>query len=328
MRAVVIEEYGGPEVVAVRDHPTPEPRPGEVAIAVRFASMNYTDVRNRMGDGLGRVPFVPGVEVSGRVLRLGPGVEGISVGQPVAALTRGSAHAEVAVAPAPLTVALTEALASRPDSGAILVTVPLALILLREASHAAPGDVVLVHSAAGGVGTALAQVAAAEGMAAPWGTVGSPEKAEFASAHGYGAVFPYDTFKEQVLARTAGRGADVVLDPIGGAVRAASFEALAPFGRLVAYSNVSREPEALPDAEWLRARCVACVGLSVGQLSGRAPELVRPRLEEAVRLVRSGTVDVGVTDVLPLEDAATAHRLFSERRVRGKLVLEVAAAAD
>lgn len=326
MRAVVIEQYGGPEVVEVRDRPAPEPGPGEVAIAVRFASMNYTDVRNRMGDGLGRVPFVPGVEVSGRVLALGPEVEGLSVGQPVAALTRGSAHAEVALAPAALTVGLTDELASDPASGAILVTVPLALILLDEASRAASGEVVLVHSAAGGVGTALAQVAAAVGLAPLWGTVGTPDKAVFATHHGFGAVFTYDTFAEEVRARTDGRGADVVLDPIGGAVRAASFEILAPFGRLVTYSNVSREPETLPDAEWLRARCVACVGLSVGQLSGRAPDLVRPRLEEAVRLVQEGIVDVGVTDVLPLEQAATAHRRFADRQVQGKLVLEVAPA--
>lgn len=323
MRAVVIEEYGGPEVVRVGERPEPEPGPGEVAIAVHFASMNYTDVRNRMGDGLGRVPFVPGVEVSGTVVRLGPGVDGLSVGQPVAALTRGSAHAEVAVAPADLTVALTEDLARRPESGAMLVTVPLALILLRQAVHVAPGDIVLVHSAAGGVGTALAQIAALDGIAPLWGTVGSPDKAEFAAAHGYGAVFSYDEFATEVLARTEGRGVDVVLDPIGGTVRATSFEVLAAFGTLVSYSNVSRAPEGLPDAEWLRARCIGCIGVSVGQLSGRTPQLVRPWLEEAVRLVQRSALDVAVTDVLPLEAAAAAHRLYAERQARGKLVLEV-----
>jgi NADPH2:quinone reductase len=324
MRAVVIEEYGGPEVVRVGERPAPQAGPGEVAIAVRFASMNYTDVRNRIGDGLGRVPFVPGVEAAGRILSIGDGVEGFSVGQPVCALTRGSAHAEVAVAPAALTIVLTEELASRPESGALLVTVPLALILLREAAHVSPDDAVLVHSAAGGVGTALAQVAAIDKMAPLWGTVGSPAKADYATAHGYGQLFSYDDFQAEVLARTEGRGVDVVLDPVGGAVRRASLEVLAPFGRLVTYSNVSREPEPLPDAEWLRARCLACAGISVGQLSGRRPELVRKWLEEAVRLVQQGALEVGVTDVLTLEEAAAAHRLYAERRVRGKLVLDVA----
>lgn len=328
MRAVVIEEYGGPDVVRIGERPAPEPGPGEVAISVRFASMNYTDVRNRMGDGLGRVPFVPGVEVSGRVSAIGPGVEGLSVGQPVAALTRGSAHAEVAVASAALTVPLTADLAARPESGAMLVTVPLALILLRRAAHLTADDVVLVHSAAGGVGTALAQVAAIDRIGPLWGTVGSASKVAFATGHGYGAVFSYDTFAADALDRTGGRGVDVVYDPIGGAVRSASFEILAPFGQLVTYSNASREPESLPDPDWMRARCVGCVGLSVGQLSGRTPALVRPWLEEAVRLVRQGSVDVGVTDVLALDAAAAAHRRYAEHQVQGKLVLEVSSATS
>ncbi len=323
MRAVVIEQYGGPEVVQIQERPAPEPGPDQVAIAVRFASVNFTDVRNRIGDGLGRVPFTPGVEVSGRVLSVGPGVEGFPVGQPVAALTRGSAHAEIAVAPATSTVAITEELAAKPESGAMLVALPLALLLLRKAAFIAPEDVVVVHSAAGGVGTALAQVAVADGREPLWGTVGSPAKAAFATAHGFGSVFSYEDFASAVLERTGGRGADVVLDPIGGTIRTASLEVLASFGRLVSYSNISRQPEPLPDAEWLRARCVACIGVSVGQLTARSPGAMRPFHDEAVRLVRDGVVDLAVTDVLPLEEAATAHRLFAERKAQGKLVLAV-----
>lgn len=323
MRAVVIEDYGGPEVVRVKDVPEPVPGPGEVAIGVRFASMNYTDVRNRLGDGLGRVPFVPGVEVAGVVRALGPGVEDLKVGQPVAALTRGRAHAEVAVAPAALTVELSTAFAERPASGAALVTPPVALMLVRDAARVRPGEVVLVHGAAGGVGTVAAQVAGLDGLAPFLGTAGSEVRARHARARGYADVFTYDRFADGVLERTGGRGVDVVLDPMGGPVRAASFDVLAPFGRLVSYSNVSREPETAPDPEWLRARCVSYAGLSVGQLSGRAPEVVRPVLEEAVRLVAAGALDVGVSDVLPLDQAGEAHRRFDQRRVEGKIVLAV-----
>lgn len=323
MRAVLIEDYGGPEVVHVRDVPEPVPGPGEVAVAVRYAAMNYTDVRNRMGDGLGRVPFVPGVEVAGLVRALGPGVEGLTVGQPVAALTRGRAHAEVAVASAALTVALTDALAGRPESGAALVTAPVALMLVRDAARVRPGEVVLVQGAAGGVGTVAAQLAVLDGLQPFLGVAGTRARAAFARSRGYADVFTYDTFADAVLERTGGRGVDVVLDPIGGAVRAASFEVLAPFGRLVSYSNVSREPETAPDADWLRARCIAYAGLSVGQLSGRLPEVVRPVLEDAVHLIASGSLDVGVSEVLPLEQVAEAHRRFDERRVEGKIVLAV-----
>ena len=326
MRAVVIERHGGPEVVAVRERAEPVPGPGEVSIDVRFAAVNYTDVRNRLGDGLGRVPFVPGVEVSGRVRRLGPGVDGLCVGEPVAALTRGGAHAEVATAPDVLTVPIASALAERPESGAMLVTVPVALVLLRHVARVRPGERVLLHSAAGGVGTVAAQLATLDGLQPLLGTVGAlgpTDKVAFARGHGYGEVFTYDDFADRVRALTGGRGVDVVLDPIGGAVREASWELLAPFGRLVTYSNVSREPERAPEAEWLRAHCVLWAGCSIGQLSARAPGLLRPVLEEAVDLVAAGSVDLGVTRVLPLAEAPVAHRLFEERRAVGKLVLAV-----
>jgi NADPH2:quinone reductase len=114
---------------------------------------------------------------------------------------------------------------------------------------------------------------------------------------------------------------DVILDPVGGDLRARSFGLLAPFGRLVSYSNISAEPEAAPDAEWMRARCVGYLGFSGGQLSARAPELLRPAMEEAVGLVASGAVDLGVSAVFPLQEVADAHRVFEARAARGKLVL-------
>src|SRR6516164_9607206 len=135
MRAVVVRQYGGPEVLRLAEVPEPEPGQGEVTIGVRFAGVNFTDVRNRIGDGLGVVPFVPGVEVAGTVRLVGEGVTGLSPGQPVAALTRGHGYAEVVRAAADLTVALPENLAGRPEAGGMLVTVPLALMLLRRVAR-------------------------------------------------------------------------------------------------------------------------------------------------------------------------------------------------
>jgi NADPH2:quinone reductase len=319
----VVEEYGGPKMLQIRDRPAPEPGPGELSVDVRYAGVNFTDVRNRVGDGLGRVPFTPGVEVSGRVRALGPGVSGFRVGQPVAAFTRGSGYAEVATAPAVLTVAITEELLGRPDSGGMLITVPVALMLLRRIARTSAEDLILLHSAAGGVGTVAAQIAARHGLRPLLGTVGSPEKAAFASEHGFAEVFTYDEFPKAVMEYSNGRGVDVVLDPVGGAVRAASFEILAPFGRLVTYSNISREPEVVPDAEWMRARCVGYIGFSGGQFSARFPQLMRGALEESASLVAAGEVDLGVTRVFPLEEVAVAHEVFAERAARGKLILDL-----
>lgn len=323
MRAVVVPEYGGPEVLTVAELPVPEPGPGEVSIDVRFAGVNFTDVRNRIGDGLGVVPFVPGVEVAGTVRRVGPGVTGLRPGQPVAALTRGHGYAEVVTAAAELTVPLPEELTGRPESGGMFVTVQLALMLLRRVARVQPGETVLLHAAAGGVGSVTGQLAAHYGLQPLLGTASSPAKAEFARRHGFGHVFGYGDFGERVLEITGGRGVDVVLDPVGGPVRDRSFEVLAPFGRLIAYSNISREPEVVPGAEWMRARCVGYAGFSAGQLPQRAPELIRPSLLEATELVRSGVVQIAVTSVFPLEQAVEAHRMFARRSALGKFILAV-----
>jgi NADPH:quinone reductase len=323
MRAVVVTEYGGPEVLKLADLPEPEPGPGEVTITVRFAGVNFTDVRNRIGDGLGVVPFVPGVEVAGSIRRVGDGVTGLSPGQPVASLTRGHGYAEVVRAAADLTVALPENLARRPESAGMFVTVPLALMLLRRVARVLPEETVLLHGAAGGVGTVTGQLARHWELRPLLGTASSADKARFARGYGYSQVFGYADFAEGVLAATGGRGVDVVLDPVGGQVRARSFELLAPFGRLVTYSNISRELEVVPDADWMRARCVGYLGFSGGQLPLRDPGLVRPTLLEAAELVSTGAIEVRVTEVFPLEHATRAHQVFEQRAAVGKFILTV-----
>lgn len=246
---------------------------------------------------------------------------GLEPGQPVAAFTRGHGYAEVVAAAAELTVPLSERLAGRPEAAGMLVTVPLALMLLRRVARVGHEETVLLHGAAGGVGSVLGQLARHYGLRPLLGTVSDPAKADFALSRGFGHVFGYADFAQRVAEVTGGRGVDVVLDPVGGEVRARSFELLAPFGRLVTYSNISREPEVVPDGNWMRARCVGYAGYSGGQLPLRAPELVRPALLESAELVGSGAVDIAVTEVFPLERAADAHRVFERRAAVGKLVL-------
>jgi NADPH:quinone reductase len=229
----------------------------------------------------------------------------------------------VVTAAAELTVPLPASLAGRPESGGMLVTIPLALMLLHRVARVQPGETVLLHGAAGGVGTVTGQLARHLGLRPLLGTVSSPAKAPFAQHNGFATVYTYADFDTAVLADTAGRGVDVVLDPVGGDVRARSFGILAPFGRLVTYSNIAREAEVVPDAEWMRARCVGYTGFSGGQLPRRAPELVRPSLLEAAELVGSGVLDLAVSQVFPLAQAADAHRVFERRDAVGKLMLAV-----
>jgi NADPH2:quinone reductase len=321
MKAIVVRKFGGPEVLEIADMPTPEPGPGEVLVAVEHIGVNFTDVRNRVGDGLGEVPFIPGVEVSGTVCKIGAGVALFEVGQRVAAFTRGHAYAEFALASERFTVALPDWLADRPEAAGLLVTVPLALNVIERAARVRPGESVLLHAASGGVGSVVGQLLRQIDGVTLFGTVGDPAKADFAREHGYAEVMTYDEFSDQVMEMTNGRGLDVVLDPIGGEIQSRSLGILAPFGRLVSYSNISRESQALPDAEWMRARCVGYVGLSNGQLSVRDPALAREGLVRAVELVASGAVKIDVTSTFPLAQAAQAHRVFEKRSAVGKFIL-------
>jgi NADPH:quinone reductase len=202
----------------------------------------------------------------------------------------------------------------------VLVTVPVVLMLLTRVARVQPDEVVLLHGAAGGVGTVAGQLAPRLGLRPLLGTAGDASKAEYAGQHGYAAVYDYADFDARAR-EIAPSGVDVILDPVGGDLRSRSFGLLAPFGRLVSYSNISAEPEVVPDAEWMRARCVGYLGFSGGGLSAHSPELLRPVLEEAVGLVASGAVDLGVSAVFPVQEVADAHRTFEARAARGKMVL-------
>jgi NADPH:quinone reductase len=322
MKAAVVPNFGGPEVFQVRDVPEPVPGPGQVAIRVRYAGVNFTDVRNRIGDGLGEPPFTPGVEASGTVVAVGPGVAGFEVGQHVAAVTGGSAYAEVVLAPAPFTIPIDDVFAADPASGATLAVVTTAIVLLRHGGRVQPDESLLFHAAAGGLGSVLPQVAHALGLhGAMYGTVGSADKVAYAKKCGYDAVLLRDDFESELTEPTSGRGVDVVFDSIGGDVRRRSFQVLAPLGRLVHFSNASGEPEMVPDAAWLRVKSLGYIGVGTVPLLRSAPDLVQPALSEAIELVASGRVTVDVTGTFPLAEVSEAHRRFADRAVLGKLVL-------
>jgi NADPH2:quinone reductase len=318
-----VSEYGGPERLEMTEVPQPEPGPGEICIAVKFIGVNFTDIRNRVGDGLGKVPFVPGVEVSGTIIKTGPGADKFRIGQHVAAFTRGHAYAEFVNAAEIFTFEISDDLALQPKSGGMLVTVPLAINVIEYAARVRPGETVLLHAASGGVGSIVGQLLRDKEGVRLFGTVGDSTKAAYVGNHGYEAVMTYDEFPDRVLELTHGRGVDVVLDPIGGDVQTRSLEVIAPFGRLVSYSNISRAVQTLPDAEWMRARCVGFVGLSNGQLSARDPKALQASLLRSVELIESGTLDINVTEVLPLAAASLAHQAFEERTAVGKFILTV-----
>ncbi|MFF7158613.1 zinc-binding dehydrogenase [Streptomyces sp. NPDC008139] len=323
MRAIVFEQYGGPEVLRLADVPRPSPGPGEVTIDVAWAGVNFADVKARAeGYRVEALPFRPGLEVSGLIREVGPDVTDFTPGQEVAAFLDGGGYAETALAPAATVFALPAGLDLR--TGATLPSVlPTAYALLHEVGRLREGDTVLVQGAAGGVGTVAGQLARLGGAGAVYGVVSSLDKAGHALKSGYDEVFTAATFDTDVRAATGGRGVDIALDPVGGETFRRTLGTLGRFGRLVSFGNAgSEEPWRIGPADTYPLG-LSVSGFSVLGMAAQEPQRLRRIADAAFRTVTDGDVELPVSAEFPLGRAAEAHRLVESRRSTGKLLLRV-----
>ncbi|WP_433715258.1 quinone oxidoreductase family protein [Nocardia sp. CA-084685] len=323
MRAIQISELGGPEVLREVELDAPTPGPGEIAIDVEYVGVNFADLQARsVGYRVRDLPFVPGLELSGRVRSMGADVDGFTVGQPVAAITEGGAYAEVAVVTAATVFAVPDGVDLR--TAATLPTVlPTAYALINTVGRVQPGETVLVQAAAGGVGTVVGQVAKLAGAGAVYGVVSSEAKADYARKLGYDDAFLAESFETDIREATGGRGVDVVLDPVGGQTLRRGLESLALFGRLISYGNASGEPGWQIGQPELYPRGLSISGFSILGLTADAPQVLREIADRAFRLVTTGQVELPITAEFPLSEVAEAHRLMASRTSTGKLVLAV-----
>ncbi|MEU3829057.1 zinc-binding dehydrogenase [Streptomyces sp. NPDC029080] len=324
MRAVEFQEHGGPEVLRIVEAPVPEPGPGEVTVDVVWAGVNFADVKARAeGYRVPALPYRPGLEVSGRIRAVGAGVEGLWAGQEVAALVDGGGYAEVVLAEAASVFVLPDGLDLR-TAATLPIVLPTAHALIHEVGRLRAGESVLVHGAAGGIGTVAGQLARAAGAGAVYGVASTDAKAEYALAHGYDEVFRPAAFDRDVRRATGGKGVDLVLDPVGGDTLRRGLEALSAFGRLVSFGNAGgAEPWQAGQGElYPQGRSVG--GFSVLALARSAPDALHALTERAVRAVTDGRVTLPVTAEFDLTDAAGAHGLIGGRASTGKLLLRVA----
>jgi NADPH2:quinone reductase len=319
MHAMTITEFGPADALAPRELPAPEPAAGEVSIDVTHAGVNFAEVLFRQGLVDVPLPYVPGIEVAGTVRALGPGVDHLQPGQPVAALTiiAGGGYGAVAVTDARLAVPLPAGL-SPALAAAAPANTTTAFLVLEEVARLRRGERVLVHAAAGGVGSQLGQVAKLLGAGEVVGIVGRPEKVAAARRYGYDDVWLRDDW--------SGGGFDVVIDQVGGAQRQASLAALAPLGRLVAMGNASGADDVAVSANelWLTSRAV--MGFNLRDLAEADPERVGRALPRALTAVAAGEVRIEVEE-LPLAAAADAHRRLEAGATTGKLVFQTPAAS-
>jgi NADPH2:quinone reductase len=310
----------------VGESATPDPGPGEVAIDVRAAGVNFIDVMARRGDpGYATGwPFIPGLEVAGTVRALGAGVSGPAIGTPVAAFTATGGLAEVAVVRGELVVEIPAGL-SFEQAAAAPGTLTTAALLLGPTGRLRKGDSVLVHSAAGGVGQALASLARLYGAELLLGTVGSAGRAAAAEKAGYDAVLVRgEGFADRVQELTGRRGVDLVLDPQGTDWIDSDLEVVAAGGRIVLFGNAGGTPLAsLPPAGKLFGGNASVGGFSIRGYAAKAPWMVAAALTEVLERLSRGELQVELSVVGGLEHAADAQQALAEGRGSGKYVVRV-----
>lgn len=323
MKAVCVTAHGGPEVLQVQEAPLPEPGPGQVRIRVAATTVNFADIQSRRAPyhGSRTPPFIPGLEAAGTIDDIGPGSQGLEVGQRVTAHAYAGSYAEYALARTIEVFAIPDSLDFE-----LATTVPsvgtTAFNLLTLAGRMHPGETVLVHAAAGGVGSTAVQLARALGAGLIIGTVGSAEKEKVALELGADVAINYrqDDVPERVRALTEGRGADLVLDAVGADTFEVSLESLAPFGRLVVYGQSSGPPPSMAPGP-LYGDNKSIIGYSTGGHRRLRPEALRAPGLAALKLLAQGRWRPLIGARYPLARAAEAHRLIEDRESIGKVLL-------
>lgn len=327
MRAVVITASGGPEVLRIEQRPVPVPGPREVLIRIHGSAMNRADVLQRQGrypPPPGAPVDVPGMELAGVVAARGPQATRWAAGTRLFGLVAGGAHAEFAVAhedtlceiPAPMQ---WDAAAAVPEA---FITAGDAL----DQAQAGSGDAVVVHAVASGVGLAAVQLVRARGGIA-LGTSRSVAKMararELGMSDGFDASGGLDPLAQWVRGHTAGRGADVALDLVGGPYLRPTLDALAPGGRVMLIGTVAGAEATIPLGTVLRKRLtIRGTVLRSRTLEERMRD-ARAFATRVVPLLANGTVQPVIDRVFPLEEIAEAHRVVESNATVGKVVLRM-----
>ncbi len=319
MRAIQVRETGGPEVLTVSEVPDPEPGAGELLVDIAVAGVNYIDINHRAGRYPVDLPIKIGLEGTGTVRALGSGVTGFAVGDRVAWPQAFGSYAEQIVLPAGRAIKVPDGVDD--EVASTLLQAMTAHYLVHDSHKVQPGETVLVHAAAGGMGLLLTQWATALG-ARVIGTVSTEAKEKLAREAGAAEVIRYSEveFAPEVRRLTGGKGVQAVYDGVGSTTFDGSLASVAPLGSLVVYGQASG-----PVAPIELGRLAAAGGIflsrpSLGNYIVEDSELAR-RGQETLDAIRSGTIRPLIGARYPLADAAKAHDDLENRRTTGKLLL-------
>ncbi|MCF8566340.1 NADPH:quinone oxidoreductase family protein [Alicyclobacillus tolerans] len=323
MKAVIVKGFGGIDMLSYEESPMPNPGPDEVLIQTAAASVNFADIMARQGryHGGGQPPFIPGLDVAGTVVKVGEGVQNIKPGQRVAGFVHAGSYAEYCAVKAVLTYPVPDAVDF--DSAAAFPTVGVtAYELLTRVTQLRPGESVLVHAAAGGVGLAAVQMAHLLGAKTVIGTVGSAEKARVAVSYGADYAIDYQSgdFADKVLELTGGNGVDVILDSVSGQVFQESMRCLARFGRIAVFGMAGGQPGQFT-TDGLHGSCRSVLGYSMGTHRRFRPEVLAEPVRKVLEYLEHGQLRMAIQARFSLKDAGLAQELVENRRSTGKVLL-------
>jgi NADPH2:quinone reductase len=323
-KAFRLHQHGGPEVLRFEDVEVGPPGPGEVRIRNKAVAVNYRDVLMRRGiHAIKSFPSGIGLESAGVIDAVGPEVRGFSVGDRVAyAGMPEGACAEVRIVPAARLIALPDGIDER-TAAAMMIRGMTARCLLREAYAVKPGDTILVHAAAGGVGLIMCQWAKHLG-ATVIGTVSSDEKADVARAHGcdHAIVYTREDFAARVREITSGEGVPVVYDSVGKATFEGSLKCLRRRGVMASFGEASGDPDPMPPRRLGALGSIYLTHPSVSNFTVTRAEL-DATANDLFKMVSSGKIRIEISKSYPLHDAPRAHADLEARKTTGSIVLIV-----
>ena len=325
MKAVVIHEFGGTDVLRYQTVEKPAIRSNQILVRVEKTSVNYADIKARYGKyhGFGKPPFIPGLDAVGIIDEVGSEVEKFTVGQRVIAFPKNGSYAEYIVVDKELAFVV-------PDNVEVDIAAACPVVsftsyhLLANLAQLEKGETVVVHAAAGGIGTTAIQLAKILGAGCVIGTVGSKEKKTYAREAGADHVICYqeEPFDEIVNEITKGEGANVILDSIAGDLSARNMKCLSMYGRLVNFGSASGKPGQFKTTD-LHSSCRSILGYSLGTTIHKRPLLLQETAKKVLTYLSEGKLKLNISQRFPLEEVAKAHELIEGRQSRGKIIFDV-----
>ncbi|MFD1864503.1 quinone oxidoreductase family protein [Planococcus chinensis] len=323
MKVIRFEQFGGPEVLQWADADKPVPAENEVLVEVKASGVNYADTARREGQYVvpTKLPYIPGAEVAGEIVEAGNGVKNFKKGDRVVALIESNGYAEFVAVDARVLTPIPDGVDYEQA-----VALPLqglsAYHVLKTMGRLEPGESVLIHAAAGGVGAIAVQLAKIFGAGKIIATASTAEKLEHAKAMGATHLVNYseEGWADKVKEITEGKGVDVALEMVGGDVFNQTVKCLAPFGRLVIFGAASGEQATFHPGQLMRKN-QSVIGFFLPQIM-RKPELFQSSFKELLGYMANGELKLTIGGTYPLEEAATVHKLLQGRKTIGKLVLK------